>query len=274
MSGIKRILVHLDSTDRCALRLALACHIAKRQGARLVGLFAETDPTVPGPIADWPTATHAAAAQSTRDAFAAALAEHGVQGDWYGVHSGQPDQLTQEVLAAARASDLTLLGQHNETHHRTIPAGMVEEIVVGAGTPVLILPYAGTFTMDGHGALVAWNGSREAAHALAGARPLLEMAGKALVLELIPEGRRPPREEAPWSDPTALLAAWGVTAEHERHHVTGIGIMDLLLSRLTDEGAALLVMGAHGHYGFPSLGRGRGTRYILDHMTVPVLMAH
>lgn len=274
MSAIKRILVHLDSTDRCGLRLAMACQIAKRHGARLVGLFAETDPNVPGPIAGWPTAAHAAAAQATREAFAAALVENAVEGDWYGVHSGQPHQLTQEVLAAARASDLTLLGQHDDEHHRTVPAAMVEEIVVGAGTPVLIVPYAGTFDLEGHGAIVAWNGSRESAHALAGAHALLEIAGKALVLELIPDDRRPPREEAPWADPTALLTAWGVKAEHERHHTTGIGIMDLLLSRLTDEGAGLLVMGAHGHYGFPSLGRGRGTRYILDHMTVPVLMAH
>lgn len=274
MSGIKRILIHLDSTDRCALRLDLACRIAQRHGARLVGLFAETDPSVPGPIGTWPTDAHAAASAASRAAFTAAVEGHGVAGEWHGVETGQPEHLTEEVLAAARTADLTLLGQHEEVRHRTVPAAMVEDIVVGAGTPVLILPYAGTFTLEGHGAIVAWNGSRESAHALAGARPLLEMAGKALVLELIPDGRRPPREEAPWSDPTALLDAWGVKAEHERHHTTGIGIMDLLLSRLTDEGAGLLVMGAHGHYGFPSLGRGRGTRYILDHMTVPVLMAH
>ena len=50
--------------------------------------------------------------------------------------------------------------------------------------------------------------------------------------------------------------------------------MDMLLSRLTDEGIDLLVMGAYGQYAGPLLRRGGGTRHILRHMTVPVLMAH
>ena len=33
-------------------------------------------------------------------------------------------------------------------------------------------------------------------------------------------------------------------------------------------------MGAHGHIGFPFVSRGAGTRYILRHMTVPVVLAN
>jgi nucleotide-binding universal stress UspA family protein len=50
--------------------------------------------------------------------------------------------------------------------------------------------------------------------------------------------------------------------------------MDMLLNRVTDRGADLLVMGAHGHIGFPFVSRGAGTRYILRHMTVPVVLAN
>jgi nucleotide-binding universal stress UspA family protein len=50
--------------------------------------------------------------------------------------------------------------------------------------------------------------------------------------------------------------------------------MDMLLGRLTDEAIDLLVMGAHGHYGFPYMHRGGSTRHILRQMTVPVLMSH
>lgn len=50
--------------------------------------------------------------------------------------------------------------------------------------------------------------------------------------------------------------------------------MDILLSRVADHAIDLLVMGAHGHYGFPYLHRGGSTRHILRHMTVPVLMSH
>lgn len=274
MSGYERIMVHLDSTDRCAQRLALACGIAGRQGARLVGLFAETDPAVPGFSATWPSPAHKAAAEASRAAFDQALKDHDVAGDWHGVESGQPDAIVQAVIAAARVSDLAVVGQHAEGRHPSVPANLTDEVVSSAGTAILVVPYAGTFSADPGRAVVAWNGSREAAHALACAKPLLKDGGQALVLEMIPEGRSGARETGPWSDPVVLLAAWNVTARRERLRASGIGIMDLLLSRLTDEGAHLLVMGAHGNYGFPSLGRGRGTRYILDHMTVPVLMAH
>ena len=49
--------------------------------------------------------------------------------------------------------------------------------------------------------------------------------------------------------------------------------MDMLLNRASDRSADLLVMGAHGSIGFPFESRGAGTRYILRHMTVPVLMS-
>lgn len=274
MGGYERILVHLDSTDRCAERLALACRIAKRENGSLVGLFAETDPSVPGPTPDWPTARHRAAREKSQESFQAALQQNGVEGEWHAVDTGQPDALTQAVAAAARVADLTILGQYEEGRNPTIPAHMAEEVIVGAGRPVLVVPYAGHFSLDGGPAVVAWNGSREAAHALAGAKPLLVKAREVLVLEMLTEAMRPTRPEEPWTDPVTLLGRWGAKTHGERLAASGIGIMDLLLSRLTDEGAELLVMGAHGHYGFPHLGRGRGTRHILAHMTVPVLLAH
>jgi nucleotide-binding universal stress UspA family protein len=55
----------------------------------------------------------------------------------------------------------------------------------------------------------------------------------------------------------------------------GIGIMDLLLNRISDRSADLLVMGAQGsEFGLPFGGRGSGTRFVLQHMTAPVLMSY
>jgi len=65
----------------------------------------------------------------------------------------------------------------------------------------------------------------------------------------------------------------GVAAKPEVLVVEDFGIMDLLLNRVSDRSADLLVMGAHGQLGFPFVSRGAGTRYILQHMTVPVLMS-
>jgi nucleotide-binding universal stress UspA family protein len=48
----------------------------------------------------------------------------------------------------------------------------------------------------------------------------------------------------------------------------------MLLNATADLGTDLLVMGAQGHIGLPFMSRGAGTRYILRHMTVPVLMSN
>jgi nucleotide-binding universal stress UspA family protein len=48
----------------------------------------------------------------------------------------------------------------------------------------------------------------------------------------------------------------------------------MLLSRAADKGADLIVMGAYGHSRLRELVLGGATRHILEHMTVPVLMAH
>jgi nucleotide-binding universal stress UspA family protein len=73
---------------------------------------------------------------------------------------------------------------------------------------------------------------------------------------------------------TRQLATHGIRAKAEVMLVEDFGIMDMLLNRVTDRGADLLVMGAHGHIGYPFISRGAGTRYILRHMTVPVLMSN
>ncbi|HTH15475.1 MAG TPA: universal stress protein, partial [Magnetospirillum sp.] len=69
------------------------------------------------------------------------------------------------------------------------------------------------------------------------------------------------------------LSAHGITVTREVLAGEDIGIMDLLLSRAFDQGADLLVMGAHGGYHLPFF-KGAGTRHILKHMTLPVLMSH
>jgi len=70
------------------------------------------------------------------------------------------------------------------------------------------------------------------------------------------------------------LGVHGIGVKIERFNVDGIGIMDVLLARLAEESLDMLVMGAHGQYGFPHLFKGSSTRHILEHMTVPVLMSH
>jgi nucleotide-binding universal stress UspA family protein len=52
------------------------------------------------------------------------------------------------------------------------------------------------------------------------------------------------------------------------------GLGEILLSRLSDLGADLLVMGCYGHSRAREWTLGGASRTILASMTVPVLMAH
>jgi nucleotide-binding universal stress UspA family protein len=49
---------------------------------------------------------------------------------------------------------------------------------------------------------------------------------------------------------------------------------DMLMSRASDLGADLVVMGAYGHSRWQELVMGGATRTMLESMPIPVLMSH
>ena len=60
------------------------------------------------------------------------------------------------------------------------------------------------------------------------------------------------------------------------HHLIGDGsqIGEQLLSCAADWSTDMIVMGGYGHSRFRERVLGGATRSVLEHMTVPVLMAH
>ena len=269
--SLKNLMVHLDQGERTASRLALAVSLASKHQARLIGVFGQLAQSQNvGVVSSWPTPEYAAAAQASKAAFETATA--GLpHTEWQDINRGSEAELVRRVTDWARHVDLVILGQYDEQTKSCVPADLTEEVVLNSGRPVLILPYAGTFTEVARRPLVAWSNVREAARALNDALPLMEGCEKATVMSFAPnaeEGR------SACDNVICHLACHGIQAESEVMVVTDIGIMDMLLNASSDLGADLLVMGAHGHIGLPFMSRGAGTRYILRHMTVPVLMSN
>ena len=122
--------------------------------------------------------------------------------------------------------------------------------------------------------LVAWNASRAATRAINDAMPLLAGAETVTVLCVDPDEDSRAHGEVPGMDIAAHLARHGVKASVESTVSGGIGVGNALLSRASDIGADLLVMGAYGHTRVRELLLGGATRTILKSMTLPVLMAH
>jgi nucleotide-binding universal stress UspA family protein len=133
------------------------------------------------------------------------------------------------------------------------------------------VPYAGRFDRVGETVLIAWNGSRESSRALHDALPLMATPGAVTALTV---NASPTESEALTGDVVSHLAHHGLETKVELVETKELGASDVVLSRVADLGADLIVMGAYGHSRLREMILGGMTRDMLRHMTVPVLMAH
>ncbi|MDD5248891.1 MAG: universal stress protein [Rhodocyclaceae bacterium] len=268
---LKNLMVHLDGSERTAARLEMAVALAQRHQARLVGVFGQRAAAQQvGAVINWPSPEYVQAAAASAAAFRQASAGL-AQAEWLDINRGSDAALLHHLTAVARYVDLTVLGQYDGNANGKAPPDLPEELVVNSGRPVLVVPYVGRYPPVFARPLIAWNNSREAAHALNDALPLIAGCHEAVVLSL---DTRYEEAEASCAAVARHLACHGIAAKTEILMVENIGIMDMLLNRVADRQADLLVMGAHGQIGFPFVSRGAGTRHILRSMTVPVLMSN
>ena len=151
---------------------------------------------------------------------------------------------------------------------------MVEDLVLSAGRPVLMIPYIGASSPIGRIVTVAWDAGQAAARAVADAMPLLETADKVHVLAVNPVAGIDAHGAEPGADIALNLARHDVKAEVHTTTAPDIKEGEAILSWLSDSGSDLLVMGAYGHARLRELVMGGVTRCILQSMTTPVLMSH
>jgi nucleotide-binding universal stress UspA family protein len=277
--AIREILVSIEDAEHVAQRVAPAAALAAANGARLTGLFASGVPieSAYGDVAGWMQLVDAylevqrGIASAAEAAFRSELAQGKLAGDWI----YREGDAANNVIALAALADLVVLGQPDPDAE---PLGVLgprpAEIVLGAGRPVLVVPYVGGFAEIGKRVLVAWNGSREATRALHDAMFALERAEAVTVIEIEPQPAAPGTAEIRAADVAAALSRRGIAASAETETASDIAVGDLLLSRAADLAADLLVMGAWGHSRLREYVLGGVSRSLLQHMTLPVLMAH
>ena len=82
-----------------------------------------------------------------------------------------------ELAELAKSVDLTIMGQRPPNSRiDSAPRFRPDDVVMAAGRPVLVVPYAGSFETVGKRILASWDGSREANRALNDALLLLSDA--------------------------------------------------------------------------------------------------
>jgi nucleotide-binding universal stress UspA family protein len=277
---LRDLLVHLDKSEASAVRADVAVALAKRFDARLTALYAVCDPDVPSLASRNRYVFVERAAGKAQAAFRLHASSSGIEADWQADIGASDLQVSRAVVLRSREADLVVLGQFDpETADGSVPEALVEHTVLHAGRPVLVVPYAGHFQAFGRRAVIAWNGSREAARAVHDALPLLAVADEATVLALAPgaAARRSGVVEPPAPDAlVGHLTKHGVTANGDRlvFDPSSIEPAERLLSYLADTGADLLVMGAAGQQLGRSAAKRSLTRQVLIKMTVPVLLSY
>jgi nucleotide-binding universal stress UspA family protein len=275
--ALKDLLVVVGDDPTCATRLELAAGLARTHDARLTGLYVMIRPPMPSysemqfsremrQMQDERLRTAAAEAEAL---FRARAGQVAGSDEWRAVEG----DLFETAVLHLRHADLAVVGQGIDLGDAPPQfASLPEELALGAGRPVLVVPRYGTFPTVGELVLVAWNGSREATRAVHDALPILERAKHVRILSVNPEGGPP--ERMPGTDMAQHLTRHAVTAEAAVTRATDIDVGDVLLSYAADIGADLIVMGAYGHSRLREMIVGGATRQLLQQMTVPVLMSH
>lgn len=270
---LEDLLVHVDSTDLAEKRLRLAIDLAGRFGARLTGLLAESVSIGPSIVGRRDPDQVAKAAARARELFESMTRAANIPGNWSSIEAGENAELVAWTVRSCRYVDLAIFGGPAGDGDR-VPEGLVEQVVLESGRPVLAVPPRVPFGRVGDRVLVAWTGSRAAARALNDALPFLEKAKEVTVVSLQLPAVNPSEAKAPELDIAAHLEAHGIAARYERFILGELGPVDHVLNRTMDLGADLVVMGAHGGRGLPLSKHEDTTVKMLHSLTAPVILSH
>lgn len=269
--GFNDILVHIDSSPQYLNRLDLAIRLARDHGAKLTGLYVVTHqyyrPEQEG---------LRRRISEAEEVFRQKTAREQVPGHWlcadWAVVGGS---MVEVINYYAHAKDLVIVGQTSHGQpERDYPLDLPERVVKGAGRPVLVVPYAGSFESVGNRVIVAWKPGRSSARAVNDAMPFLTAAKDVRLLEIRSPDDQKTVEVSPREDIAGHLRLHGIAVKEE-HLVTGdIPVANILMNYAWENGCDLVVMGAYSYSGRGTIQLGSIADQMLDSMTVPVLLAH
>lgn len=280
---MKTILAHLPEPQSAPQVLGAALHLAGKLNAHLAALHVMPQPYVPvAPYGD------VAGEIIERERQALVAQADRIEAMFRSAVAGRPDRtelrrveahwapVSEIVTLHARSADLAVLAQPAPGIRLDYnPADVAEDVMMGSGRPVLLVPRQGVERAIGGRVLVAWNGSREGSRAVFDSLPFLVRAREVRVLTIEPV-RPGSKESAETSrDIAAALARHGVPAITAATMVRGrASVADELIARVAELGADLLVMGGYGHTRLREAIFGGATIGVLAAMSIPVLMSH
>ncbi|MCK0196401.1 universal stress protein [Ancylobacter sp. 6x-1] len=177
----------------------------------------------------------------------------------------------EEVGVMARLYDLTVVGQPDRDQIGSDEV-VTEAVLFDSGRPVLLVPRNQQKPFSARRIMVAWDGGRTAARAVAEARPFLPQAS---FVEAVVVQARSKADEVPGADLARHLARHDKHVELRRLAPEGSeSVADCILKEAVAREIDLIVMGGYGHSRLREFVLGGVTRDMLDKATIPVLFSH
>lgn len=276
----KTIVVHVDQTVHCSRRTEAAARLAVQFGAHLTGAAMTGLQPYMMPMIDYETGlgalgiplaqlrAEAAAALDSFERLARAAGAAAIECRCI------DDEPAIGISLQARYGDLVVIGQSEPGEFLPrLRSDFPDYVVLNSPRPVLVIPSSGACATLGQRVTVGWNGSAEAARAIASAIPLLQGAAQVDLVVFDAAAEDGLHGDEPGADMALYLARHGVPTEVHARAAALPGGQSLLAFAL-ERSADLIVMGAYGHSRFRETLLGGMTRDLLAASTIPLWMAH
>ncbi|MGY8972515.1 MAG: universal stress protein [Sphingomonadales bacterium] len=275
---MKTILFNAAGDDAFPGRLDAVLGLARRFDAHLTLLHAIPYEAVG--VLDFQGAAFAAMvpiwreeAARLREATLADLANEDVPWNW--VDAGGPAALA--LLRESALNDLVVVSARDQSAGPDTPSFTAGELALAASCPVLVLPETCTRIDPEAPALVAWDGSAEASHALKAAVPLLNLSSAVYLATVKEPAKGAKAAKEPDLPPVAgadYLSRHGISCEMIEVAPHEEGVAAALQAEAAARKAGLLVMGAYGHTRLTERVFGGVTRRMLTGVRIPLLLTH
>lgn len=275
--ALKDILVACNATDHAQPAVRMALGLGKHHDAHVTGIIAHGMSLVLSHLGPWASEevysivarNDEALRDGVRKAFETCVAEMGCADRvTYLDAEGEPDSV---FSGAARSRDLVVMGPSTSSQSTAHFAPHAAEIALRSGRPVLYVPDVALAEPDPDHVVVAWDGRKSAARALADAQVFLRGASRVSVVTVgdAPDRRTPGGEEVVAHLARHAISADAVTIERDKR-----GIALCLLDHCAESRADLLVMGAYEHSKISEDLFGGVTNRILRDAPIPVMLSH
>jgi nucleotide-binding universal stress UspA family protein len=270
---MKSILLYANQDAQFASRLSAALDAARLFEARLTCVqvtpfdaFIMGDPF--GGIYALPSVVEhvARAEREHREQVEERLRQEGIAWSWERF-DGAPEQVLARRAGLADLLVLSLPDADQADHERTLD--MIGSVATAVRSLVLGVPAGAAGFRPGEPAMIAWNGSPEAAHALRLAVPLLRNSSR---VDLVAISDRPAEKTS--AEASDYLGCYGISAAAHELQREKRPISEQLLDRAAGLGDGYVVLGAYGHSRLRETVLGGTTRAMLCKSPLPLLIAH